>query len=1131
MGTFEPVDLKVDFIKQEHEVLDLWEKERIFQQLMERNRGKQHWSFIDGPMTANNPMGVHHAWGRTYKDVFQRYKAMLGFDQRYQNGFDCQGLWLEVETERELGFNSKQDIENFGLDNFSRACRARVEKYSGVQTEQSKRLGQWMDWPNSYFTMTDTNIEYIWHFLGVCQDRGWLRKGHQVMPWCTRCGTSLSQHELSDAYQDIKDTSVFLGFKLHPGKRQDGPWMEGLEPTRTPGENEYLLVWTTTPWTLTSNVAAAVNPGLRYARVEHQGRIYYCSVGVVDAIFKGEGKVLEEVPGAEMVGWTYDGPFDDLPVQKDVLHVVIAWDEVGETEGSGIVHIAPGCGAEDCQLGEEFGLAAIAPLDERGIYIEGFDWLTGKDVHQVEKPILEDLKQKEIFFRRETYEHRYPFCWRCKEKLVFRMEDEWFIRCDEIRPLMKEAASKVEWIPESVGKRTQDWYDNMGDWCISRKRYWGLPLPFYFCPDGHMTLVRSKAQLREMAVDAAKVDGLPELHRPWIDEVRITCGHEGCGKEAARILDVGDCWLDAGIVGFSTLKYLEDREYWQKWFPAELISEMREQVRLWFYAMMFTGVTLEGTSPYKRVHSYEKVYDEHGKPMHKSTGNAIWFDEAVEKMGADVMRWVYCAFNPDHNLRFGYTIADEMRRRIITLWNVYSFFVTYAELDGFDPSRDADPARVGQSPNPLDRWIVSSLYQLVRDMRAGLERFDVMVGLREADAFLEQLSTWYVRRSRRRFWKSESDEDKQWAYHTLYHVLVTYTRVLAPVIPFVTEVMFRNLTRAARDAGEDAVLRLGWDGAATPASVHLTPYPEERADLVDEKLNEAMSFVLRAVSLGRAAREKARVKVRQPLGKAWLVPMEGTLPVLGLDEDLGDDLLCQIAEELNVKEIDVEQTDVTAFGTRSLKLNFPVLGKKYGARMKDLAAKAKAVSEGGGSGAGGAGASDAGGARASGDGGGNAGAGGAGTAGFEIDDEGRLHLEGYVLDPEEFEVSFEGREGTALAHDRYTMVVLDTEITDELRLEGWAREMVRAVQDLRKKAGYQVEDRIVLRYELPAAGELGKAGAGLPDPQEVMVRFGEYVRGETLASEVHAGRADGVDEGVEVKLEKGVGAWVGVGRV
>ncbi len=1097
MGTFAPVDLSVDFIRQEHEILKFWERERIFRKLVERNRGNPRWSFIDGPMTANNPMGVHHAWGRTYKDVVQRYQAMLGFDQRYQNGYDCQGLWLEVETEKELGFNSKQDIENYGLDNFSRACRSRVEKFSGIITEQSQRLGQWMDWDHSYFTMTDTNIEYIWHFLGVCHDRGWLRQGHSVMPWCTRCGTSLSQHELADGYAEIDDTSVFLGFELRPGVRRDGPWMarragdKRPQPVRLPAAGERLLVWTTTPWTLTSNVAAAVNPDLSYSRVEYEGVIYYVSAGIAAQVFKSRGKILDQIAGAEMIGWVYAGPYDDLPAQAGVEHVVIPWDQVGEAEGSGIVHIAPGCGAEDFELGQEYGLAAIAPLDGRGIYRDGFGWLTGRDVHDVEAPIFEDLRRKGIYLRHETYRHRYPFCWRCDSKLVFRVEDEWFIRCDEIRPLMKKAAAEVRWIPESVGKRTQDWYDNMGDWCISRKRYWGLPLPFYFCPHGHLTLVRSRAQLRALALEPQQVDALPEIHRPWIDAIRIRCAHEGCGEEARRTLDVGDCWLDAGIVAFSTLRYLEDRAYWEQWFPAELICEMVEQVRLWFYAMMFMSVTLEGRPPYKAVLSYEKVYDEHGDPMHKSAGNAIWFDAAVEKMGADVMRWLYCAFNPNQNLRFGFGVADDLRRRIIMLWNVYSFLVTYAELDGFDPARDADPSGVGQSPHALDRWIVSSLYQLVTDMRHALSAYDVMGALREADRFLESLSCWYVRRSRRRFWKAGSDEDKRWAHRTLYHVLLTYVRTLAPIIPFVTEAIYRNLTATARAAGTASVLRLGVDGAPTPESVHLTPYPEERADLIDAHLNQGMDYVQKTVSLGRAAREKARVKVRQPLQQVWVIPLQGGPPLDSLAPEVRKDLLGQIRDELNVKEIDTAHTDPRDFAAQRVKLNFPLLGRKYGSRVKELAAEVKA-----------------------------------GT--YRIDAEGTLHADGFVLGPDEYELTFEPKGETAVAHDRGVLVVVDLHMTPGLRQEGWAREIVRTIQDLRKQAGYRVEDRIHVYYEVTGSGP------GTPsESAQVFRAHGEYIQAETLAERLWPQRpAPGVVErGSDVALEAGLGVWVGVKRV
>ncbi len=1058
---FAPVNLKQDFVQLERRILDFWREERIFEQQMARNAGRPHWSFIDGPITANNPMGVHHAWGRTYKDVFQRYKAMRGFDQRWQNGFDCQGLWLEVETERELGFNSKRDIEQFGLDSFSRACRARVDKYSGVMTEQSLRLGQWMRWDDSYYTMSDTNIEYIWHFLGICREKGWLYEGHKAMPWCTRCGTSLSQHELADGYEEVADTSVFVRFPL-----KDRP-------------QESLLVWTTTPWTLTSNVAAAVNPDLNYLRVRHEGNIYYLGAGVFATIFRKGAETLGELKGSEMLGWAYDGPFDDLPVAAGLEHRVIPWSEVGETEGSGIVHIAPGCGAEDSELGKVHGLRVIAPLDGYGVYLDGFGWLTGMDVHEVEKPILAKLKEKGILYRQETYRHRYPFCWRCKEKLVFRVENEWFLSCDEIRPRMKAAADTVRWIPESVGKRTQDWYNNMGDWCISRKRYWGLPLPFYFCPERHLTVVQSRAELRERAVDPAVVDGLPELHRPWIDEVRIHCAQ--CGAEARRILDVGDCWLDAGIVGFSTLKYFEDRSYWEKWFPAELVLEMREQVRLWFYAMMFTSVTLEDRAPYRTVFSYEKVYDEKGKPMHKSSGNAIELAEAVEKMGADTMRWLYCAFNPNNNLRFGYHIADDIRRRLITLWNVYGFFVTYASLDGFDPAEAQVAQTLGQSPNPLDRWILSDLYRTLELFTRGLEGYDVAGSLRAADAFLDALSTWYLRRSRRRFWKSTADEDKRFAYRTLFHVLVTFSEMLAPVVPFVTEEIYRNLTGSLRKARRAAAGTVAAGSAAAgpnvlewPESVHLRPYPDVRRELVDSALNARMERVLTSVSLGRAAREKVQIKVRQPLGRMWILALDGA------GVDLDEDLLVQIGQEVNVKQVLIHGETETLV-TRELKLNFATLGTRLGAAMKTVAKAAK-------------------------------------DGAWTQNAEGGIEIGGHTLEPGEFDLQYAGREGLAAAGDRGLLVVIDTAITEELLREGYAREIVRAVQELRKQAGYNVEDRITVGYETTDERLRAVIGA-----------FGNYISQETLAQRLMEGCAE-VDRAADLEIEKGCGVRLGVKR-
>ena len=851
------VEPKPDFSKQEHKTLKFWDKSKAFNKLQAKNKGKKTWSFVDGPITANNPMGVHHAWGRTLKDLFQRYKAMRGFDELFQPIFDCQGLWVEVEVEKDLGFNSKKEIEEYGLDKFSKACRERVDKYSGVQIEQSKRLGMWMDWEKPYFTMSDNNIIHIWHFLKKCNEKGWLVKGFSSMPWCARCGTSLSQHELADTYEEVEHESVFLKFPLQNKK------------------GEYLVVWTTTPWTLMANVAASVHPDLIYAKVKKGNEIYYLAKETIENCL-GEAEILEEMTGKDMVGWLYDGPFDELPLQNGVEHKIIPWKEVGDDEGSGIVHIAPGGGAEDFELGKEHNLSVLVPIDENGIFINDTGEFAGKHAQKEFKDIFASLEKKGLLLKTEKYKHRYPHCWRCKEQLVFRAVDEWFIKSDEIRKSMKEEAAKVRWMPESIGKRMQDWLNNMGDWVISRKRYWGLPLPIYPCKCGEITIVGSKDELRDLAADPKKVDALPELHRPWIDEVKIKCPK--CGKEVGRIKDVGDCWLDAGILSFAPTNYLTDKKEWAKWFPADFIVEMREQVRLWYYSMLFLSVTLEGKTPYKEVLSYEKVYDELGKPMHKSTGNAIWFDDAAEKMGVDVIRYMYVAQNPSFNLLFGYKEAEKMRRKLIQFWNVYSFFVTYAKIDKWSPG-NSKQGTVNRK-NLLDKWIISRLEKLNKDMTESMDKYDSRHALLAAEAFLDDLSNWYVRRSRRRFWKSENDDDKAEAYQTLYDVITRYIILLAPILPFITEEIYQNLVVEGSDKSE--------------LSVHLEDWPKADAKLIDEKLNNEMESAREIVALGLAARAKAGIKVRQPLAELLIQKVK-----------IRKELVEIVKEEMNVKDVKV----------------------------------------------------------------------------------------------------------------------------------------------------------------------------------------------------------------------------------
>jgi isoleucyl-tRNA synthetase len=1026
---FRPVEKQPDHIALEHAVLETWDREGTFERLREQNRGNEPWSFIDGPITANNPMGVHHAWGRTLKDVWQRYHAMLGHDQRYQNGFDCQGLWVEVEVEKALGLNSKREIEAYGLDTFARACRDRVAKYAGVQTEQSRRLGQWMDWANSYFTMTDTNISYIWGFLKRCQERGWLYRGHRSMPWCPRCGTSLSQHELIDSYNDITHPSLYVRFPL---KGRD---------------HEYLVVWTTTPWTLPANVVAAVKPDEDYVRVETLAGVAILAKARLEHVpFKG--KVLETVKGTDLIGLAYDGPYDDLEAQRDVQHRVVAWDEVSMEDGSGIVHIAPGCGAEDFELGQRENLPVLIPIDEAGAFYPQYGWLHGRHAGDVAHQVIEDLGQRGRLVDAGELTHRYPVCWRCGTELVWRVVDEWFISSDGVRQPMIDAARTVDWRPPQYGKRMEDWLRNMGDWCFSRKRYWGLPVPFYFCEDDHMTVIGSKQELLERAVRGT--ENLEELHRPWIDDVVIRCE---CGKESFRVKDVGDCWLDAGIVPYSTLGWhndewiergyatgsgegvttadLPDHAYWEKWFPADWISESREQIRLWFYSMLFMSVVLEGRSPYRSVLAYERVTDETGRPMHKSWGNAIWFDDAVESMGADVMRWIYAAQVPQQNLGFGYGPANEVKRRMLTMWNTYSFLVTYANIDEWTPTKgllENGPS----SDDPLDRWLISLTHVLARECRAALDAFDSPRMVRAIEAFWEDLSNWYVRLSRPRFWGS-SDQGDARAYETLWFALVQLVRCMAPVAPFLTDHMWQNLVRERID---DA-----------PPSVHLAGYPEPFDAAIDNDLVSAMRDVRTVVELGRAARADARVKTRQPLAAVLIATADdASRERLRAHEAL-------IKAELNVKEIrhvssseDFAQTEVVP--------NFKILGPKLG---KDLGKVQQLLKQGA----------------------------------FEKTD-GEIKLGDFVLSGEEFEIRTRAREGFAVVEGDGFALALDTEITPALTLEGRARDVIRQLQDMRKQADLNMTDRIRIIYT--------------DDYAEIFSAHGDWISSETLAVSAQPGQ-------------------------
>ena len=851
--------MTLNFPKLEIKILKFWKEKKIFEKLREKNKGKERWSFLDGPITANNPMGVHHAWGRTYKDLFQRYKALQGFDQRYQNGFDCQGLWVEVEVEKELGFKSKKDIEKYGIEKFVNACKARVKKYSKIQTEQSVRLGQWMDWENSYYTMSDENNYAIWHFLKKCHQKNLLYKGRDSVPWCPRCGTAISQHEiLTEEYKELVHKSIFFKLPIDNHK------------------NTYFLVWTTTPWTLPGNVALAVHSDFDYVKVkDEKGNVFILLKEKADLIKNGQ--IMETVKGKKLEGLKYEGLFDELTGVKETLgnyrHSVILWDEVTQEEGTGIVHIAPGCGQEDFQLSKLSKLPVIDLTDNESNYRKGFGNLSGKFVggEEVRELIFENLKQKDRVFKIEDYKHRYPTCWRCKSELIFRVVDEWYISMDELKKPLREVVKKIKWIPSFGLERELDWIKNMRDWLISKKRYWGLALPIYECQKcGNFEVIGSKEELKEKAVSGWDKFEEHSPHRPWVDEVKIKCSK--CGKEISRIPDVGNPWLDAGIVPFSTMGYFTDKEYWKKWFPADLICEsFPGQFRNWFYAVITMSTVLEGVPPVKTIFGHALVRDEKGEEMHKSKENVIWFDEAVDKIGADPMRWMYARHNPVYNLRFGYTSAEEIKRKLLTLYNIFTFFNTYVdkkELQGRDLKIEPK--------NVLDRWIISRFNNLIKEVDKNLKRYNTVVATLAIEKFfINDLSLWYVRRSRKRFHSGHPERKK--AVQTFYYVLLNLTKIIAPIMPFFAEEMYFSLLLKGM-----------------PESIHLNDWPQPDEAMIDKEKEDEMAKIRNIVTLALAERAAAGIKVRQPLSKLKIKKQ------LKVKEK---ELLDLIKEEVNVKEV------------------------------------------------------------------------------------------------------------------------------------------------------------------------------------------------------------------------------------
>lgn len=1007
-----------DFIALEREVLHFWETEKCFEKLVEKNKNGKRFAFLDGPITANNPMGIHHAWGRTLKDMYNRYYAMHGMSAQYQNGFDSQGLWVEVEAEKEVGIKAKSDIIAYGLDKFTDRCMCRVKKYSGIITEQSKRLGQWMDWDHSYFTNTDLNITSIWHFLKTCNEKGWLVKSHRPMPWCPRCGTSLSDHEMAGSYADMEHLSIYAKLPIK-------------------GTNDKIILWTTTPWTLSSNVALAVNPEIDYVRIKVKSDTANLIVGKA-AIGKLKGDIVEisePFKGAELVGKEYETCFTAFESQQ-FAHKIVPWEDVDAAEGTGVVHIAPGCGAEDFELGKKLNLPVISPINDDGVMIEGFGILSGKKTTDVVEDVVNHLKAENKLYKTEMHTHSYPKCWRCKTPVVFKLVDEWNIKTDEIRPLMIEAAKTVNWEPEFAGKRMIDWLNNMGDWNISRKRFYGLPLPFYVCKKcGHLTVVGSREELIERS-ENKNIDGVPHLHRPYIDTVKIHC--ENCGELTERIPEVGDCWLDAGIAPFSTKKYFSDKEYFEQNFPSELVIEMKEQIRLWFYSLLFMSVTLTGKAPYKNVIAHSSVVNEEGGKFSK-TGFMIRFDEAAEKIGADPVRYLFVAAPVAGDVRFGYKLTDEARRKMLGFWNIYVFFNLYAAIDNPDiENHKIDYATLTHS----DRWLIARTNGFIASAKSNMESYKSSSLIKDFENYVDDVSNWYIRINRKRFWKTLDKVDQMNAYWCLYQSIKATLGIMAPIIPFMTDYIWQN---TVREIEKNA-----------PISVHLSDYPSLITAPEEKTVLKETEVAREIITTAQRMRNEAQIKVKQPLPVLYITAAENDIAAV-------TPLLNVVKEELNIKDV-IFTDDSSLYNDIYYTVNFKVAG----AALKGEAQKLKPLVD----------ALD--------------------IEGFKALDKqiaaGSVDIGSFKgLQPNVFEKHSRPKQNFVVTSEGGRTLALDTTLNPVLIAEGIVRELIRQIQLLRKEAGFAVEQRIIA--EISAAD---------PTAANAIAGYGDKIRQDILAEALAA---------------------------
>lgn len=1007
---YKKVDPKNDFVQMEKNISKFWNEKEIIQKNFDLNKDGEYFTFYDGPPTANGKPHIGHVITRVIKDLIPRYKVMKGYKVLRKAGWDTHGLPVELEVERSLGISGKPQIEEYGVEAFVKKCKESVFTYSSQWKEMSERVGYWIDMENPYVTYHNEYIESVWWSLKKIWDKDLLYNGFKIVPYCPRCGTALSSHEVAQGYKDVKENSVYVKFKVK-------------------NQNKYILVWTTTPWTLPSNVALAINKKYTYVEVENNGENLILAKDLLNRL-EGEYTVVREFPGEELIGTEYEQLLPFCNPDKRAFYVVHG-DYVTLTDGTGVVHIAPAYGEDDNLIGKKYDLPLVNLVDSEGNFVDSVTPWKGMFVKKADPKIIEYLKEKNMLYKAEMFTHAYPHCWRCDTPLLYYPRASWFIKMTAVRDNLLKNNNTVNWYPDNIRTgRFGNFLENVIDWGLSRERYWGTPLPIWQCSCGHKECIGSIAELKEKGID---VPENIELHKPYIDDVKLRCPE--CGGEMTRVSEVIDCWYDSGSMPFAQYHYpFENKELFDKNFPAQFISEAVDQTRGWFYTLMAISTIIFEKSSFENCVVLGHILDKNGLKMSKHKGNVLDPFTVLDNEGADATRWYfYTASAPWLPSRFYEEAVIESQRKFIsTLWNVYSFYVLYAEIDKFDPTKYEDYV----SSNIMDKWIMSKLNSLVKQIDDDLNNYRITQAATALEGFVDELSNWYVRRNRARYWVIEMTDDKIGAYMTLYRVLKTFCTIAAPFVPFVTEEIYQNLV-ANLDKN-------------APESVHLCMWPEYHAEMVDKKLEEEMELAYKLVQLGRSARNAANIKNRQPLSKILL-------STKALPDYYGD----IIKDELNIKEIELG-ADLSRYVSYEIKPNLPVLGKSYGRFIPairkavgemDQAKLAKQIQSGE-------------------------------TVTISVNG---TDIE---LNSENLQVTMNGLEGFTFAGEGEVGVVLDTLITDDLRREGYMREVISKVQNMRKDSGFEVTDKINLYV------------AGNPMLEEIVKIFAAFIQHETLANSI-----------------------------